>query len=241
MPVGVQLSQLRRLLRAETGQTLNVAQGSNAQGLYDIMLERTQQELWESYEWPHLRFTVDMPLATGQRYYSYPAGITFESVNRVWCQDGQQWLPVKYGIDVPDYGANGGEDARAFPVRHWSNRVEIVSGKVVPAGKIEVLPVPSKDGVLRFVAQAKPNALQADADICVLDSTLIVLYAAAEILAAQKAENAGLKLQKAQQYLRRLFANQSADKREITVLGGAAIADTYSGTPSGRRFRIPGE
>lgn len=241
MPVGATLTALRRQLRAEVGQTLNTAQGANAQGIYDLVLARTQQELWEANEWPHLRYSSDFALVTGQRYYPYPADMSFEAVNRAWVQDEGKWKPVAYGISVADYDAHGGEGSRSWPVRRWANSVTFVAGKVVPAGQIEVLSVPARDGVLRLEGQAPCNPLLADNDVCVLDSTLIALYAAAEILANQKAENAGMKLQKAQQYLRRLMANQGADKRRIHVLGGAAIAETFAGPDQGRRFRIPGE
>jgi hypothetical protein len=241
MAVGVTLIELRRQLRAEVGQTLNVAQGANAQGIYDLMLARTQQELWEANEWPHLRYSSDIALSAGQRFYPYPTDMSYEAINQVWVKDTGNWKPVAFGIGVNDYASYGGEDARSWPVARWGNIVSIVAGKVVPAGQIEVLPVPAQAGTLRLEGQAPCNPLLADTDICVLDSTLIALYCAAEILANQKAENATLKLQKAQQYLRRLTANQGSDKRPIAVLGGAQIAQTYAGESSGRRFRIPGE
>jgi hypothetical protein len=82
---------------------------------------------------------------------------------------------------------------------------------------------------VRFEGQALCNNFVADADRAVLDDTLITLFAAAEILAAQKAENAALKLQKANQFLRRLLANQGAMKRRIIALGG------YGSTPGASR------
>lgn len=238
MPVGVALSELRRQLRAEVGQTLNVAQGVNVQGQYDMALARTQTELWTTYEWPHLRYFVDVDVSAGQKLYEYPHDMPFDNINRVYVLSSQsEWLPVQYGITMSDYTEVGGEAARGFPITRWQNRVKVANGIVIPAGQIELMPIPSQSTKIRLDGQASCNQLVADTDIAVLDSTLIVLFAAAEILAAQKAENAGLKLQKAQQYLRRLLANQGADKRKITVLGGGSMNDM--GITPEQRFRIP--
>jgi hypothetical protein len=237
MPVGVQLSELRRQLRAEVGQTLNAAQGVNAQGQYDLALARQQQELWESYDWPHLMYSVDHPLFAGQEVYDYPPEMPFDAINKVFARNGTKFDPVLYGIDM---GHTNEYQTRAWPPARWANSVKITNGKVVPAGQFRVLPMPGQDGALRFVGQAPCNPLVADTDICVLDSTLITLFAAAEILASQKAENASLKLQKAQQYLRRLLANMGADKRQIPVMSGAQIAAAMA-PGSDRRFRTPTE
>lgn len=241
MPVGATLAVLRRQFRAEVGQTLNMAQGANAQGIYDLVLARTQQELWESNEWPHLKYNSDVALSAGQRFYPYPADMDYVAINRVWVKEDTRWNPVAWGIDMRSYDQYGGEDARAWPIARWANKATFTGGKTNPTGSIEVLPVPSQDGVMRLEGQAPPNPLIADTDIAVLDSTLIALFAAAEVLASQKNEGAPVKLQKAQQYLRRLLSNQSSDKDRVRVLGGAAIADTFANQPGdGRqRFRIP--
>lgn len=241
MPVGATLAVLRRQFRAEVGQTLNMAQGANAQGIYDLVLARTQQELWESNEWPHLKYNSDVALSSGQRYYPYPADMDYVAINRVWVKQDTNWCPVAWGIEQPHYNAHGGEDARSWPIARWANKATFAGGKTNPTGQIEVLPVPSQNGMMRLEGQAPPNPLIADTDICVLDSTLIALFAAAEVLASQKNEGAAVKLQKAQQYLRRLLSNQASDKDRIRVLGGAAIADTFANQPGdGRqRFRIP--
>ena len=48
----------------------------------------------------------------------------------------------------------------------------------------------------------------------------LVLFAAAEVMATQKSEAAPMKLTKAQNYLRRLLADQGADKRQNYNMGG---------------------
>jgi hypothetical protein len=64
------------------------------------------------------------------------------------------------------------------------------------------------------------SPLVAATDTCILDSKAIVLFASAEIMATQKSEAAPMKLTKAQNYLRRLLADQGADKRTNYNMGG---------------------
>ena len=83
------------------------------------------------------------------------------------------------------------------------------------------MPAPStNDMLIRFEGQAPLSRLVADTDKCVIDSKAIVLFAAAEMMATQKNEAASMKLTKAQNYLRRLLADQGADKRANYNMGG---------------------
>ena len=213
MPVGVALVDLRRDLRAETGQSLNPAQGVQSQATQDNQLDRQQRELWANYDWPHLRYWVDVPAVPGQNVYDYPHrnAVRPDQSDLVAAdrgrRHGSRWLtasgPSTRCPSTPQQGT---------PLR-WGNMASVANGKTDPVGQFEVLPIPNVDGTLRFDGQAPVNPLVADDDICIIDSKAIVLFAAAEILATKKVEAAQLKLLKAQTYLRRLLANQGADKR----------------------------
>lgn len=224
MPLGVKLIDLRRELRAETGTSLNPMQGTQAQGALDIVLARQQRELWDAYNWQHLKIWVDMPIAANQALYSYPAAMAFDQIQRIWVASGAEarWFPLAYGIK-PNM-QNLGVPQLGTPVR-WRNVASVdVSGPTPitnPVGQFELMPVPGTDGMsLRFEGQAPVSPLIADDDFCILDSKAIVLFAAAEIMAVQKSEGAPMKLQKAQNYLRRLLADQGADKRANYNMGG---------------------
>jgi len=226
MPIGVTMLELRRMLRAETGQSVNPAQGVQAQAAQDAQLDRQQRELWDAYDWPHLRFWFDKSVEKGQAAFAYPAEMGFDQINRVyWAAEGEtRWNGLQYGIraynlEVPQ--PEPWEPARGTPKR-WANFVDVnLSGVTDPAGSLMLLPVPDTNGMLRFEGQAPLNPLVNDADKCVIDSTAIVLFAAAEILATQKAEVAQMKLQKAQNYLRKLLSNNGAEKRGNYNLGGS--------------------
>ena len=237
MPLGVALVDLRRDLRAETGQSLNPAQGVQSQQTQDNQLDRQQRELWDAYQWPHLRYWVDVPMLQSQSIYDYPQDMPFDQINRIFVSEGTSggWKGLSYGLhafDIPVSGPSSGTPQR------WGNKVSITAGVTDPVGKIQLLPVPSADGTLRFEGQAPCNPLIADADKCVLDSKAIVLFAAAEILAFQKNEAAALKLTKAQNYLRKLLADQGADKRSNYNMGGNNRIDHFGARPY--RGYVPG-
>jgi len=239
MPVGVQLSDLRRDLRAETGTSLNPAQGVQAQQTLDIILDRQQRELWDAYNWPHLRFYVDVPLAQNQFVYAYPAAMPFDQILHIYVATDQSssWQRLDYGISasmIRPTGPNKGTPTR------WANQVSVdTSGPTPmtdPVGKIALTPTPSSASmIMRIEGQAPLRPLAADGDKCIIDSKAIVLFAAAEVLAAQKSEAAPMKLQKAQNHLRRLLQDQGADKRWNYNMGG----NHRGGVDPDRRRAVP--
>lgn len=225
MPLGVTLLDLRRELRAETGTSLNPAQGTQAQGALDIVLARQQRELWDAYNWQHLKIWADMPIAQNQSTYSYPPEMAFDQITRIYVASSPSaaWQPLAYGIKA--YMVGLGAPQLGTPVR-WRNvaTVDTSGAQPVtdPVGQFQLLPSPGSDAMqLRFEGQAPLSPLIADNDKCILDSKAIVLFAAAELLAVQKSEGAPMKLTKAQNYLRRLLADQGADKRTNYNMGGA--------------------
>ena len=232
MPLNVPLSQLRLDLRAETGQSMNVSQGVQAQQNQDYQLARQQEELYKAYEWPHLRYWVDIPVNSGQQLYDYPLTMPFDLVNRIyWAQTGTtNWKNLWHGIRA--YDVRPLEQQSGTPSR-WGNYLTVDPTGAVPTnpvGQIMLLPIPNVDGTLRVSGQAPLPPLIADDDLCVIDSKAIVMFAAVELLATQKAEVAQLKLTKAQNYIKRLRAQQGADKRNNYNMGGSRrdYAGAYS-------------
>ena len=235
MPVGVALIDLRRDLRAETGQSLNPAQGVQSQATQDNQLNRQQLELWDAFQWPHLRYWVDLPILAGQDVYDYPENMPFDQIQRIFLRTSPTAMQtLDYGLHVWDVGP-GVQPGQ--PLR-WGNKVTVTSGKTEPIGKLQFSPPPDVNYTLAFEGQAPCNSMIADDDRCVLDSKAIVLFAAAEILAFQKVEAAALKLTKAQNYLRKLIANSGADKRSNYNMGGNNRIDHFGARPY--RGYVPG-
>jgi hypothetical protein len=220
MRVGVPLSELRYELLAETFQSLTPAQTTSSTPFYNYQLQRVQREQWNDIEWPHLTIYHDMPMVPGQRYYDYPPELPFDSIFRIWWPQGVNWVPLDYGINPQTYAAMGGELVQAWPPRRWRNCALYTNGATNAAAQFEVWPIPpsSTPYSLRIEGNAPLNPLVEDTDTCVIDATLVVLFAAAEILAMQKSESASLKLQKANQYRRMLIARLGAQQRNMKSL-----------------------
>lgn len=221
MRVGVPLSQLRSELMAETFQSMTPAQTTSATPFYNYQLARAQREQWNLVVWPHLTLYKDVPMVDGQRYYAYPEALPFDSIFRLWGPSGSDWVPLIYGIDPRVYATYGGETNKGYPPQRWSNHASYdeTSNVTNPASQFEVWPMPNATASsVRVEGSAPLNQLTVDSDVCVIDATLIVLMAAAEILAFQKSEGASVKLQKANAYRRMLVSRLGAQQRPMRSL-----------------------
>lgn len=235
---GVPLSELRYELMAETFQSLSPAQTTSATPFYNYQLDRVQREQWNLIEWPHLTIYKDVPMVAGQRYYDYPPQLPFDSIFRIWWPQGVNWVPLDYGIGPQTYAAMGGEFVQAWPPRRWRNCpvYDETSESTDPGSQFEVWPIPPENYPysLRIEGNAPLNKLVEDTDVCVIDATLIVLMAAAEILAVQKSEGAAMKLQKVNAYRRMLIARLGAQQRRSRSL--SKEGGNMGGIHDGRRL-----
>ena len=240
MPIGVTLLDLRRDLRAETGQSLNPSQGVQSQAMQDNQLDRQQRELWDAYDWPHLHYFIDMPIERDEALVQYPSNMPFEQISRIyWLGEGDtSALQLSYGLRIDDFNPVINPALRGGRPTRWGNRVQVSDqGVTDPTGMLYMQPTPVTNGTLRFIGQAPCTPLIADTDRCIIDSKAIVLFAAAEMLATAKAEVAQLKLGKAQNVLRRLLSNNGAEKRANRNMGG--IYRTGGSPVADRNYQVP--
>lgn len=236
MAVTEQLQVMVSNLRAECGHSLDIAQGKNQEATLKYLLKRTQYELWTAFIWPDLIIRAESGLAAGQYQYTYPTTMPFDNIREVWTvaetavgMTDYDWLPVEYGISQDKIAPGGTNSHRADPVQFWD---------VDSTTMFRVWPTPdSGTGVIRFIGQKPLAAFTADADVSTLDSTVIVLFAAADLLARAKAEDAPSKQQKAQRHLTKLLANKISAKVKIAVMGGGSPARRFN---NGNDFRISG-
>jgi hypothetical protein len=242
MPLGVALSELRYELRAEIYSSLLPAHGLSSVDMQNVILERTQRELWNQYEWPHLSYRRDFLQPAGGQLIVYDPTMPFENVLSLWYNynpnNQQPWIRLRYGFE--DWI---NETLQSFPPVRWRNIVGVseTTGLTSISGEAQLWPIPSMDVQMRWNGQAPLNPLKVDTDVCMIDSTAIVMTAAAELLGAQKSETAALKGQKAQAYIRRLIGRQGANKRDVYALGqGRNMQPTYAQRDTPYIDYIPG-
>jgi hypothetical protein len=200
-------------LRAEAGHSLSVAQGVNTESTLKYLLKRTQEELWTAFVWPELALRDDRTLSPGVYLYAYGVDLKFDAIREAWSASdtSSQWSQVAYGISEDKLQAGTAlNTSRGDPVQNWE-----------PAGGVQfrVWPTPDTATFLRFKGNRELNPLVANTDSCTLDATVVILFAASELLARSKAEDAPNKLQKAQRHLTRLLGNQISGKNKMSTYG----------------------
>lgn len=195
------LNEMLAELRLEARLSADVAHGSHLVNRYIGLLRRTQEEVYHGYEWPNLKITQTTTVQAGQRYVTYPAAFDFEGINRVFQKgaDGD-WTELAYGINADDLNQiDSDANEQRDNIERWQNYLSL-DAEQVNTNMMEVWPLPSREITLRFEGKRKLLPLQdQNTDRSTVDGIIVVLHAAAEILAGQKAEDAPLKLQKAQQ------------------------------------------
>lgn len=223
MARGKQLLSLLAQLRAETGRSQSVSVGvSEADNLKEV-LRRTQETLYDEYDWPHMNVQKTIMLDAGQRYYDLPSGLNFDRIQDVKLRYNTVYVELDRGITFEDYSifdSNASTPERSFPTLKWDIR-DTGSGE-----QIEVWPIPNQSATIYMFGTKTLSDLIQEADTADLDDRLIVLFAAAEILSRQKSNDAKVKLSQAERRLLTLRRNsQSASKPVQLGLGGKQRMD----------------
>ena len=211
-------------LRAEAGHSLSVAQGTNTEATLKYILKRTQEELWAAFVWPELMIRDDRPMTPGVRTYDYSTSLKFDAIRQAFSArpNSGAWTEVGYGIGEDQLDAGTLDNStRSDPVQFWEANGD----------KFNVWPTPVASGnVLRFKGNRELQPFQSNSDRSTLDATAIVLFAASELLARSKAEDAANKLQKAQRHLTKLLGNQVSAKNKLSTFGtGPAMPSRRQG------------
>lgn len=217
----MKLSELLTELRSEARISHNPAHGVHALDNHRRLLRRIQEELYDAYDWPALKQTRGVTVPAGTRYHTYPEGVGYSGIEKVYVRDQAKILRLlEYGIEPDHFNQyDSDNDQRGFPTRRWQNYFSPDAEKT-HQNMFELWPIPDREAGIRFYGKRALFPLTEDGHTSTLDGPLIVLHAAAEILAGQKAEDAALKLQKAQDRLRMLkLRNAKTDNRQINMAG----------------------
>lgn len=195
MARGTQLLKLVEMLREEVNRATSVAVGNDDLPSLKNKLSRTQEVLYDEYDWPFLRQVFPAKqLNAGQRYYDFPVGLNPDRIDDSDSTDGPGvviWYsnfprPIQRGIGFKEYAIyNSEDDIRQEPALAWDVRWTGTSEQ------IEIWPIPvSQSATIQFKGIRTLRPLIKDSDVCDLDDQLIVLLSAAEILARQGSQSA---------------------------------------------------
>jgi hypothetical protein len=220
MARGTTLTRLLDLYRAKARLSLNPAHNSGGFDVQVKHLQATQEWLWSDFDWPHLRVQRMAPAQAGQRCYAPPEDMPIDRIERVEFRVDTVWGELQPGIDAVHYAAFDSDlNQRDWPIRRW----QIYEGE-----QVEVWPICNVDGnpttldsYLRFTGIRSLKPLVKPDDRADLDDNLIVLFAAAETLAATGAKDAELKLNQANKLYARMRGALMPRKR-FRMFGGAS-------------------
>lgn len=231
MARGTNLVKLLDLLRAEARISLNPAHNQQTRDNHVSLLQRTQEWLWEDFDWPHLRVERDISAQEGQRFYDVPDDITIDRIAEVWFRYGQRWTRLCPDISMAHYQQWDSDlDQRSWPVTNWRiSENEMMEMWPIPAQDAEV---DTLEGKIRVVGIRKLRPFVANEDRADLDDRLITLYAAAELLGAAGAKDAKLKLDLAGKHYAKLRGGMMP-RRKFRMGGGdsASTKDLLRGPP----------
>jgi hypothetical protein len=216
MARGTSFGELVVQLRNETGRSADINVGVDDLPRLKQAINSAYEILWDGNDWPHLRsFYTRIALSAGSRYYDWPDDLVFETAEKVTVWFNDQPQEVKRGIGSEEYSLYSSEDDdRSDPVMRWDVRWTGTEDQ------IEVWPLPSTNTQeLQIEGRKSFTRLVNDADLCLLDDTLVVKFAAADVLG----EKAGkMKLAAGQDRLKKLTGRGHVTSRYTLGTGGGS-------------------
>lgn len=217
------LDELIYAVRAECGDSTNQAMGLEALPAYTQLLNRIQDTYYQDFDWPKLIINRDEAVLAGERYYTFNDDVNFDRIFKASVLIGGQWTPLHYGIEPEHYNASNPElgQTETSP-RRWVH---------YEGNQFEIWPMPSAATTIRFRCIRSLPKMTLGTDECLLDSTLLILTAAAEILARKKSEDAKLKLSMATSHYNRLKGRSQKTRMFVT--------SQLPTSPQGSCIRVP--
>jgi len=219
-----QLRDMLTDLRAEVGHSTNVAHGVNDRETLIYYLNRTQIQLYQDYDWPQLVVDRDVPIYDGQRYYDYPVDLAFDDINHIWVLIDTVYCELSYGIGPAEFTQWNSDDGfKSWPPRKWMHNADTNMFELWPVPDTTAggfVPGPPHAAIVRLRGTKTIVKMVNDSDQATLPDNLIVLFSAVEILQRDDAKDAALKLNKANEAMRRHRVRQFSHKSRTVVIGG---------------------
>lgn len=218
----VTLTNLLTMLKAEVGD--NGVGNTTRDAQLTTLLSNKQKWLAAEYDWPFLEHRWNLAVSPGNRYLSFPTvdedpqtiAINFERPVRTDVYYNNKWQDVDYGVNNDDFNYINSDGVNLTPPPEVLDPIQ--RWRFDDEGKCEIWPIPTVAQTLRFTGQRTLNPLATGSDTADLDDMLLVYFAAGEILTREKQADAPLKLQLAQERMRKIRA-QYPQRERTYVLG----------------------
>jgi len=214
------MTEMLRELRGEIGMSLDTSVQANVVDKHKLLLQRAERMLYDSEEWPHLMtsfektsnalvFQVALPAGLD------PGGITSVSVKAT--SSATRPVPLQHGLsDAEVFSVNPAE--AKWPPRFWRLQASNDPAEDDYQRTVVVWPVPDRNYTLTFYGRRALGSFVNGADQSTVDSDVIVLQAAAEILNGQQDPNATVKASAARQRIADILARERGDVSAATSM-----------------------
>jgi hypothetical protein len=188
MDVGSTLDELIEGVQLEVGHSTAPGVGQNFRETIAAAIRKEYRRLHADFDWPHLLEWGTANVAAGAKLIDLPDGVELAQLSGIYHKlPNGFWRPVQRTLNVLDYNeVDSDAGARRDPVCKWRAVGE----------QVEIWPLPTTAGQLRFVYKSKRAPLAVAADTCDLDEELVVLFASANLLFRAGKDHAGLVLQR---------------------------------------------
>ncbi len=226
MPVGTTLLTLRKMLNVETGDEMDETISPANVDINNQLLNNQQLFLANNHSYLVGKTRVELPAVVGTQYYDLPAGIDFDHLDKPEFTNVANFrYRLGFGIGQEEYNLFRSDlGVQASPVMKW----DFVN--VAGVRKIEMWPIPSVAQTIMFSGLLKVAVMTTDASVCVIDDMALVLYTAAENLAAKESPRAGMMAAKAKSYMDALKAAYPSKFERFNMAGTQpALRDLYVG------------
>lgn len=218
------LGNLVTAVRAECGHALTATQGVNALETIKYLIERTQYELWTSFQWPQLIIRRDILTDIGQHAYQYPAEIDYDQVREMWYYpvNSTRGFKIEFGVPEECITVDNANTREGPTPMYWD---------VYDENRFRVWPTSSEQGTIKVKGMRHLNPLVDNTDYCTLDPTLIVLRVAEELLTRAKSADAQSKGQAFQRHLQKLLGNKVSAKMKVSTFGAIRHPTSHNYRP----------
>jgi hypothetical protein len=202
--LGITFASVLETIKAEAGISLST--GTQSDDAFCVQIANKQESFGDSFFWPHLEVFVDK--AVGGRYTTLPALNRLHRI-QAWVLDGSSWLDLGYGVGPDEWNVYD-VATTSTPIQRW---------RITADNQVEYWPTPSQATTVRFQGQLATVYAnkKSTANVLFLDDLLVAYSVAADWLARQKKQDAGIMLKRADQRLFDLRGNAGTKHQSFRI------------------------
>lgn len=213
LPLKRTLGEIRADIQTRLGFGMAGQAGIVNSGLIDSMIQSAQRQLYEQFDWLHLRGVEERSTGASQQFYDYPLDCNVERIQSITAIWSGNHIPLKEGIDHADRTWNPGGAPQKYERRE----------------QLELWPIPATtDYTLRIEYIKTLSRFTESSDRASLPDEIVFLHALSNAKAHYRQPDA----QTYASQLDALLVKVKQRHRARTVYGKRTIADPYSYPPT---------